>query len=206
MCVAFSEKGDRKVHAAFFWALNECDAHTVNQRLRRARHLTVVLNETACGTPEKPGQYQVPMNDKDDNLGEIKRVDGWDKKLEHVFVSILSRLLLKPDQSKLSQWSEFFQDMSEIMTTLRKHDNFSDFDIHCIESKINAWTSKWIALTGRECMTNYNHVLTSVHMIYYLKRWRNLHRFSNQGWENLTASIQYVYHRRSQHRGSAGTK
>jgi hypothetical protein len=55
------------------------------------------------------------------------------------------------------------------MTTLRKHDDFSDFDIHCIESKINAWTPKWIAFTGREGMTNYTHVLTSGHMIYYLK-------------------------------------
>jgi hypothetical protein len=64
------------------------------------------------------------------------------------------------------------------MTTLRKHDDFSDSDIHCIESKINAWTPKWIALTGREGMTNYTHVLTSGHMIYYLKRWRNLYRFS----------------------------
>jgi hypothetical protein len=91
-------------------------------------------------------------------------------------VSILPRLLLKPDQSKLSQWSVCFQDLSEIMTTLGKHDDFSDFDIHCIESKINAWTSKLIALTGREGMTTYNHVLTSGHMIYYLKRWRNLQR------------------------------
>jgi hypothetical protein len=113
---------------------------------------------------------------------------------------------LKPDQSKLSLRGECFQDLSEIMTTLRKHDDFSDFDIHCIESKINAWTPIWIALTGREGMPNYTHVLTSGHMIYYLKRWRNVNRFRNQGWENLNASIRYVYHHRSQQGGSSSKK
>jgi hypothetical protein len=58
----------------FILALNECEAHTINQRLR-ARHLVVVLNEIAFGTPEEPGQYHVPINEKDGTLGEIKFVD-----------------------------------------------------------------------------------------------------------------------------------
>jgi hypothetical protein len=70
----------------FILALNEYEAQTINQRLRRARQLPVILNETAFGTPEEPGQYHVPMNDKDGTLGEIKFVDGWAKKLEHVLV------------------------------------------------------------------------------------------------------------------------
>jgi hypothetical protein len=60
----------------FILALNEYEAQTINHHLRRAGQLKVVLNETAFGTPEEPGQYHVPMNDKDGTLGEIKYVDG----------------------------------------------------------------------------------------------------------------------------------
>jgi hypothetical protein len=167
LCVLHFHKTvmEKCMQLLFILALNEFEAHTINHRLWRKRHLTVVPNENAFRTPEEPGWYHVPMNDKNGTFGEIKCVDGWAKKLEHVLVSILPRLLLKPDQSKISQWGECFQDLSEIMTTLRKHDDFSDFDIHCIEYNINAWTSKWIALTGREGVPNYIHVLTNSHMI-----------------------------------------
>jgi hypothetical protein len=208
-CVLYFHKRvmEKCMQLILILALNECEAQTINQRLRRARRLVVVLNETAFGSPEGPCQYHVPMNDKDGTLGDIKFVGGWAKRLEHVFVFILPRCVLKPDQSKLSQWGEYFQDLSEIMTNLRKHDDFSDFDIDCIGPKINAWAPSWIALIGTEGKPNYTHVLTSGHiMIYYLKSWSNLYRFSNQGWENLNASIWHVYHHRSQQRGSAGTK
>jgi hypothetical protein len=144
------------------------------------------------------------MNDKDDTLGDVTLVDGWTKKLEKVLPDILTSLLLKKTQSHLHDWIENFKDLSEIMTTLHKHDNFTDFEIHCLETKINAWTPKWVALTGREGPTNYTHVLTSGHMIYYVRWWRNLYHFSNQGWEHLNASIRYEYHNRSQTGGSAG--
>jgi hypothetical protein len=144
------------------------------------------------------------MNYKDGTLGEVKFVDGGANKLEKVLPAILPSLLLKPVQSQLHDWIEHFKDLSEIMINLGKHGDFTDFEIHCLERKINAWTPKWVALTGMEDMTNYTHALTIRYMIYYLKRWRNLYRLSNQGWEHLNASIRYVYHHRSQTGGSAG--
>jgi hypothetical protein len=121
-----------------------------------------------------------------------------------VLPAILPSLLLKPIQSQLHDWIDHFQDLSEIIKTLSKHGDFTDFEIHCLEQNINAWTPKWVALTAREGMTNCTHVLTSGHINYYLKRWRNLYRFSKQGWGHLNASIRHVYHRRSQTGGSAG--
>jgi hypothetical protein len=70
------------------------------------------------------------MNDKDGTLGEVKFVHGWAKKLEKVLPDILSSLLLKQTQFHLRDWIENFKDLSENMTTLRKHDDVTNFEIH----------------------------------------------------------------------------
>jgi hypothetical protein len=44
------------------------------------------LNENAFGTPDKPGNYHVPMDEKTGELGEIKFNDGVTKILESVLV------------------------------------------------------------------------------------------------------------------------
>jgi hypothetical protein len=71
LCVLHFHKRvmERCMQLIFILALNEFEAHTINQCLRRARQLAVVLNETAFGTPEEPGQYHVPMNDKGGTRG-----------------------------------------------------------------------------------------------------------------------------------------
>jgi hypothetical protein len=71
----FHERVMEKVmQLIFILALNECGKHIIIQRLKRARELADVLNVTAFGTPLEPGQYHVPMNDKDSTLGEVKFV------------------------------------------------------------------------------------------------------------------------------------
>jgi hypothetical protein len=146
---------EKVMQLIFILALNECGNQTTIQRLKMARELADVLNVTAFGTPLEPGQYHVPMNDKDGTIGEVKFVDGWAKKLEKVLPVMFPSLLLKPVQSQFHDWIKNFKDLSEIMTTLGKNDDVTEFEIHCVETKINAWVPKWVDLTGREGMTNY---------------------------------------------------
>jgi hypothetical protein len=44
------------------------------------------LNENAFGSPDKPGSYHVPMDQKTRDLGEVKFNDGVAKKLELILV------------------------------------------------------------------------------------------------------------------------
>jgi hypothetical protein len=53
-------------------------------------------------------------------------------------------------------------------------------DLH---DKITTWSVKWVELTGREGMKTYMHLIISGHLVAYLKGWKNLYIFSNQGWE-----------------------
>jgi hypothetical protein len=87
---------------------------------------------------------------------------------------------------------------------LKKRNDFTDQKNHETELKIAEWSCKWLKLTGREGVTNYTHSLTSGHIVFFMKEWRNLYRFSNQGWERQNASIRYFYNHRTQSGGSTG--
>ena len=56
-------------------------------------------------------------------------------------------------------------------------------------------------LTGREGMTNYIHLLGAGHIIYYLFKYRNLYRYSNQSWERLNKRVKRFYLQRTQRGG-----
>jgi hypothetical protein len=52
---------------------------------------------------------------------------------------------------------------------------------------------------------NYTHLMTSGHIMYYLKYWRNFYRYSNQGWKQFNSQYRYIYCHRTQKGGSSGT-
>ena len=88
-----------------------------------------------------------------------------------------------------------------IITGLRKRSSFSDVEIVNLQKNIDNWYRVWISLTGIEGMTNYIHLLGSGHITYYLKKYRNLYRYSNQSWERLNKRVKRFYLQRTQRGG-----
>ena len=64
--------------------------------------------------------------------------------------------------------------------------------------------SKWLAVAGYNGITNYIHMLGAGHIRYYLKKWRNLNRFQNQGREAYNAMITAFWHHRTKKGGGKG--
>ena len=58
---------------------------------------------------------------------------------------------------------------------------------------------------GKEGVTNYIHMLGAGHFSHYLRKWRNLYRYSQQGWESLNSLIKSYYFHRTQ-RGGNGSR
>jgi len=50
-------------------------------------------------------------------------------------------------------------------------------------------------------MTNYFHLLYAGHMAFFLDRYGNLYRYSQQGWENLNSILKRTSHKNSQRGG-----
>ena len=72
---------------------------------------------------------------------------------------------------------------------------FSDEMIYDLQDKIDIYFIKWIKLSGRNGMTNYIHFKGSGHVCYYLFKYRNLYRYSQQGFEAMMSKIKAIYHK-----------
>ena len=85
-----------------------------------------------------------------------------------------------------------------------QREDFSDEEIEAFGTHCDDCFELWVDLTGLEGMTNYIHMIGSGHMTYYLREWRNLYRYSQQGWEALNSLLKNIYFRRTQRGGHKG--
>jgi hypothetical protein len=83
--------------------------------------------------------------------------------------------------------------MTFILTTLRQREDFTGEKIIIVGLHLDEWTVNWISLVDREGMNNHTHLMTSGHIVYYLKYWRNFYDYSNQGWEHFNSQYRYIY-------------
>jgi hypothetical protein len=84
---------------------------------------------------------------------------------------------------------------------LHKKFNFTDRDIDGFQFHADEFFRKWIDMVGYDGVTNYIHMLGAGHIRYYLRKWGNLHRFQNQGWEAYNAMITSFWHHRTRKGG-----
>jgi len=64
-----------------------------------------------------------------------------------------------------------------------QHEDFSDEDIESFQDAVDEWYYKYIELVGLPRITNYAHLLGAGHLYHFLKKWRNLYCYQQQGWE-----------------------
>lgn len=53
-------------------------------------------------------------------------------------------------------------------------------------------------------MTNYMHIFSSGHISELLYHWKNLYKYSQQGWEHMNAAIKIFFFKRTNHGGFTG--
>jgi hypothetical protein len=113
-------------------------------------------------------------------------------------------LILMNEPNK-TEWIWYQEKISAIMMTLGQKQDFTDSDIDHLQVDIDTWNVRWVALCGREGLTNCTHLLSSSDVTYYLRRFRNLYRYSNQVWEYQNSRMKHVYLHRTNRGGSEGT-
>ena len=91
----------------------------------------------------------------------------------------------------------------KIMEKVRQKEVFLDDDMIILQKQIDEWYADWVSVTGKEGMTNYIHVLSIVHVMYYRDKYRNLYRFRNQSWEPLKKREKRMHLQITQRRGGA---
>ena len=75
------------------------------------------------------------------------------------------------------------------MSIACKWEDFMDDEIKDVQDLIDEWFDLYVNLLGLEGITNYMHLLGAGHLPFYLKKWRSLYHFEQQGWESKNGKI-----------------
>jgi hypothetical protein len=178
--------------------------------LRRVILLEDIINTKAMGKPKNPGSYSIPVDEKEGTILDIKMDGNTSQKLlfsfgNHLFYAMMVEDESGCDEVERESWAHVFGHLQVMFSTMSQHENFTDEDLDKLQDTFDNFTDIWITLTGRDCISNYIHLLIMGHLMYYLRKWRIFYRSENEGWEHLNSYIAYYYFNRIQRGGSAGT-
>ena len=90
------------------------------------------------------------------------------------------------------------------MEKVRKKEDFLDDKIESFQIVCDHFFASCVKLHKEAGVGNYVHMIGAGHLSYYLQKWRNLYRYSQQGWEALNSQIKTIYFRRTQCGGNKG--
>jgi hypothetical protein len=157
-----------------------------------------IFNEKYFGLPESPSNWKFPL-ESDGTMGEIKLSNWRARRVIENINALIDRCIPEAEKPK---WTEVFTAYKAVIKALQQKEDFSDPEIVEFQKKADTFFRKWIKLVGYDGITNYVHMLGAGHIRYYLKFWRNLNRFSNQGWEAYNQMVASFWHHRTTKGGS----
>ena len=158
----------------------------------------LIFNEQLFGLPGSASNWKFPLN-PDGTMGEVK-LSNWRARRVIDQIEALVDCCL-PDREK-NAWSKVFNVYREVVHTVQQKSDFSDHDIDTFQSKADNFFRKWLNLVGYDGITNYIHMLGAGHVPYFLTKWHNLNRFSNQGWESYNQMVASFWHHHTTKGGS----
>jgi hypothetical protein len=63
----------------------------------------------------------------------------------------------------------------------------------------------WVDLYGLAGLSNYTHMFTSGHFMWFMEQYRNLHQLSQQGFESMNALVTSFFFQCTQQGGFTAT-
>ena len=105
------------------------------------------------------------------------------------------------DEGRKTMWTAALNNYRIAMVLLRQREDFTNTTIASYQPHADKFFQSWILLWNKEGVTNYIHMIGSGHIADYLYKWRNLYRFSQQGWEAMNSFIKTFFFRRTSHGG-----
>jgi hypothetical protein len=108
------------------------------------------------------------------------------------------------DGTRKTEIIEMFEHYNNFIRMARKREDFTDEEIEECQEHADKFYALRIHLFGFNGITNYIHMVGAGHFKHYLIKYRNLYRFSQQGWEAYNHLIKSFFYRRTQRGGSKG--
>ena len=158
-----------------------------------------LINTSILGSKDDPCQWICPFDPKKKEMGPITMDNVRTRRL----VDSLDMLVdfCVTDESRASLWITALNNYRTAMILLRKRDDFTNTEIATYQNHADKFFQAWVHLWQIEGITNYIHMIGSGHIADYLYKWKNLYRYSQQGWEAMNSLIKTFFFRRTSHGG-----
>jgi hypothetical protein len=166
-----------------------------------------VVNRDIFGRTEQHKEdtsgWNVPMLPDGKTLADINMDDTtcklFDRGMDFLIEACIGSHTLGPQYSL--DWKECMQGYRQVRALMNARTEFKFDDVCAFVLMSDAFMERYIALTGRDGMTNYFHMLHTGHIAYYLLKFKNLYRLLQQGWENINSVMKRSFHRGTQRGG-----
>lgn len=164
-----------------------------------AQKIEDILNHEILGDDDGPAQWCVPMDDQQKSVGTITLDNNRIRLILEDF-EVLIRVSVH-DEVRLGKYLYCIPEYRAAMKIVRQREEFTDEDIKKYQRHVDCWFQTWNELHSDSGCTNYTHMFSSGHLSEYMFKWRNLYRFSQQGWEKFNHVFSTFYFRRTNHGG-----
>ena len=78
-----------------------------------------------------------------------------------------------------------------------KNCNYTEEELNNFDEESKEFYQIWVKLHAEKGAANYIHMFTCGHIWEQMKKWGNLNRYSQQGWEALNALMKLFFYRRT---------
>jgi hypothetical protein len=158
-----------------------------------------ISNREILGDDDGPVQWSVPMHENGKTVGAITLDNNRIcQVLEHLAIIIDASIV---DVDRRNKYYNCIPKYCDAMQIVRQKEEFTDDDIINYQNLVDNWFQVWVQLHSDAGCTNYIHLLSSGHLAKEMFKWRNLYRFSQQGFEKINHVFSTFYFRRTNHGG-----
>jgi hypothetical protein len=95
---------------------------------------------------------------------------------------------------------------NDMMTQLRSTKTFDEERLQKLQDAMDDYCDAYIQRHGNRDITNYLHVIQAGHIRHQIRRFGNLFRYANIGFEAYIGTIRNYLTRRTQNGGNGGRK
>lgn len=158
-----------------------------------------IFNTKILGDDDGPAQWCLPYDNENKTAGIICLDNNRIRKVMAEYEALVD--LSIHDQDRSVKYKASIHHYRIAISILREKREFTDDKIKEFQRHIDKWFRLWNKLWSYEGCTNYTHMLSSGHMFEFMYKWRNLYRFSQQGWKKFNHISSIFYFRRTNHGG-----
>jgi hypothetical protein len=178
----------------------------------------VTMRTEVLGTDGNPSQWRFPFSDETNKMVKKENLTNprsrqYIEGIEAVIKTIYSPQNDEQDdgscrldnESQKAKWLSLARIYKDLILDARQEEDFTDEEIDDFHDQCNLFMTAWMEVSVSTAkVTNYIHMLGAGHFVYYLRHFRNLYKYSNQGWEALNQKIKRVYFNNTNRGGNIG--